>query len=167
VETAHHSILGSPHSFSGPSKEGSTSTSASMMLARASCSSACACARAVLGLFCLCLAPFETFCRPPASAAFLPFLRPSGLAVSALTFASHVAIELASSGKPFATEDVDGVCAPARALEETELRSGADFRVAGPTVFEDAAETEAGRELPVSEGTTLCLLTLGLWLVAL
>jgi hypothetical protein len=90
------------------------------------------------------------------------------LGVSALTFASHVVIELASSGKPFATEDVDGVCAPARALEETELRaSGTDFRVVGPAVFEDAAETEAGRELPVSEGTTLCLLTLGLWLVAL
>jgi hypothetical protein len=98
-------------------------------------------------------------------AAFLPFLRPSPLAVSALTFASHAAIGLSS----FAHEDVDRVdaTAPVHALEDTELRaSDADFRVAGP-VLEDAAETEAGRELPESEGTTRCLPTLGLWLAEL
>jgi hypothetical protein len=139
------------------------------MLARASRSSACACTRAVLALFCLFLAPFETFCRPPTSGAFLPFLRPPPLAVSApssaLTFASHVVTGSASSGKPFTLEDVDEVDAPApvHALEDTELRaSDADFRVAGP-MLEDAAETVAGRELPESEGKP----TLGLWLAVL
>jgi hypothetical protein len=61
---------------------------------------------------------------------------------------------------------VDGVdaSAPVHSLEDTELRaSDADFRVAGPVL----EETEAGRELPESEGTTLRLPTLGLWLAEL
>jgi hypothetical protein len=53
------------------------------------------------------------------------------------------------------------------ALEDNELRaSDADFRVAGP-VLEDATEIEAGRELPESEGNSLCLPMLGHWLAAL
>ena len=54
--TSHHTSLRSPHELS-------TSSAASRTLARA-----------VLALFLLFLAPFDNFCLPSASAAFLPFL---------------------------------------------------------------------------------------------